>query len=116
MTSPVSAAHIQVLSAGAPKGGVAACAAAFSRDTAHEVVYRFATAPVLRAQVEKGEAEADIVIAPVPSMAKPAPTPNPAIISRRLRNTASSVTCVSFINQSGFRKYIIKIPFMLLKL
>jgi molybdate transport system substrate-binding protein len=68
MTSSVSAAHIQVLSAGAPKGGVAACAEAFSRDTAHEVVYRFATAPVLRAQVEKGEAEADIVIAPVPSM------------------------------------------------
>ncbi len=68
MTSPDSAEHIQVLSAGAPKGGVSNCAEYFSRDTAHEVAYRFATAPVLRAMVEKGEAEADIVVAPVPSM------------------------------------------------
>jgi molybdate transport system substrate-binding protein len=59
---------MQILSAGAPKGGVAKCAEAFSRETRHQVAYRFATAPVLRAQVTQGEAEADIVVAPVPSM------------------------------------------------
>ena len=68
MASPESAEHVQVLSAGAPKGGVSKCAEVFSRETAHRVAYRFATAPVLRAQVEAGEAEADVVVAPVPSM------------------------------------------------
>lgn len=68
MPAPDSAAHMQILSAGAPKGGVAACAEAFSRETGHQIAYRFATAPVLRAQVAQGEAEADIIVAPVPSM------------------------------------------------
>ncbi len=66
--SPDSVASIQVLSAGAPKGGVSMCAETFSRDTGHQVASTFATAPVLRARVEKGEAEADVVIAPVPNM------------------------------------------------
>lgn len=68
MPSSDSAEHIQVLSAGAPKGGVSKCAEVFSEETAHRVTCRFATAPVLRAQVEAGEAGADIVVAPVPSM------------------------------------------------
>ena len=68
MPSSDSAEHIRVLSAGAPKGGVSKCAEVFSEETAHRVTCRFATAPVLRAQVEAGEAEADIVVAPVPGM------------------------------------------------
>ena len=60
--------HIRILSAGAPKGGVRACAEAFTRDTGREVDVVFATAPVLRDRVERGEAEADIVIAPPATM------------------------------------------------
>jgi molybdate transport system substrate-binding protein len=59
---------IRILSAGAPKGGVSACIEAFTRDTGREVDIVFATAPVLRAHVERGEAEADIVIAPPATM------------------------------------------------
>ena len=59
---------IRVLSAGAPKGGVSACIDAFSRDTGRDVDIVFATAPVLREKVERGEAHADIVIAPPAAM------------------------------------------------
>lgn len=57
-------AHIRILSAGAPKGGVTACAGAFTRKTGQAVDIVFATVPVLRGRVERGEADADIVIAP----------------------------------------------------
>jgi len=59
-------AKIRILSAGAPKQGVRRCAETFARRTGHEVDIEFATAPVLRERVEKGEAEADILVAPVP--------------------------------------------------
>jgi molybdate transport system substrate-binding protein len=59
---------MRILSAGAPKGGVAECAEMFSRESGYQVACRFATAPVLRAEVDTGEAEADIVVAPVASM------------------------------------------------
>jgi molybdate transport system substrate-binding protein len=59
---------IRILSAGAPKGGVSACIDAFSRDTGRDVDIVFATAPVLRGQVERGGTQADIVIAPPAAM------------------------------------------------
>ncbi|MCK5273086.1 MAG: substrate-binding domain-containing protein [Alphaproteobacteria bacterium] len=59
-------ATIRILSAGAPKLGIGRCASTFARKTGHEVDVAFATAPVLREQVEKGEAEADLLVAPVP--------------------------------------------------
>jgi molybdate transport system substrate-binding protein len=61
-------AHIRILSAGAPKGGVSACIEAFTRDTGRDVDIVFATAPVLRGRIERGEADADIVIAPPAAM------------------------------------------------
>ena len=61
-------AHIRILSAGAPKGGVGACAETFAATTGGEVSVEFATAPVLRERVEGGRAAADIVVAPVPDM------------------------------------------------
>ena len=62
-------ATIRILSAGAPKTGVSRCAEAFTRDTGHQVSVSFATAPVLRGKVEAGKAAADVVIAPLPSLA-----------------------------------------------
>lgn len=66
MTSEMK--HIRILSAGAPKGGVSACAEAFARKTGQEADIVFATAPMLRGRVEGGEAGADIVIAPPTAM------------------------------------------------
>ncbi len=60
--------RIRILSAGAPKGGVAACADAFAAATGIAVAVEFATAPVLRERVEGGAANADIVVAPVPDL------------------------------------------------
>ncbi len=68
MTSDERAADIRVLSAGAPKTGVARCAEAYSNDSGHAVDVVFATAPVLRGRIESGEAAADVAIAPVPTM------------------------------------------------
>lgn len=62
------AAHIRILSAGAPKGGVSACVEAFTRKTGQAVDIEFATAPVLRGRVREGDADADIVIAPPAAM------------------------------------------------
>jgi molybdate transport system substrate-binding protein len=62
-------AAIQVLSAGAPKTGVARCAAAFERASGISVAYRFATATALRQAVGGGEADAEIVVAPVEAVA-----------------------------------------------
>jgi molybdate transport system substrate-binding protein len=58
-------ATIRILSAGAPKLGVTRCATAFTRKTGHEVDTEFATAPVLRDRIAKGEAAADVLVAPV---------------------------------------------------
>ncbi|MDH3239044.1 MAG: substrate-binding domain-containing protein [Alphaproteobacteria bacterium] len=54
---------IRVLSAGAPKGGVGLTAEAFESDTGHSFQISFATAPTIRAAVEGGTAEADVVVA-----------------------------------------------------
>ena len=59
---------IQVLSTGAPKGGVSGCSAAFQDQTGREVTINFVTAPVLRDQVEVGKAQADVIVAPVARM------------------------------------------------
>jgi molybdate transport system substrate-binding protein len=59
---------IQILSAGAPKQGVGDCAKSFAGETGNEVDVTFATAPVLRERVEKGEAAADLLVAPVALM------------------------------------------------
>tara|TARA_R110000787_G_scaffold38793_11_gene97526 strand:+ start:1192 stop:1899 length:708 start_codon:yes stop_codon:yes gene_type:complete len=63
MTDP-----LRILSTGAPKGGVSGCARAFEEATGRAVEVQFVTAPVLRELVEKGEAAADIVVAPVARM------------------------------------------------
>ena len=63
-----ASAKIRILSAGAPKLGVARCASSFTRKTGHEVDVAFATAPVLRERVERGEAAADLLVAPVSLM------------------------------------------------
>ena len=59
-----SAPPIQVLSTGAPKGGVSGCSAAFQDHTGRAVIVTFVTAPVLRDQVDAGSAEADVIVAP----------------------------------------------------
>jgi len=43
-------------------------AKAFHEEGGHKVIITFATAPVLRGKVERDEAAADIVIAPIPTM------------------------------------------------
>jgi len=57
---------IKILSAGAPKTGVARCAEAFTQKTGIPVSVEFATAPVLREAIGSGNGDADIVIAPIP--------------------------------------------------
>ena len=66
--SSQAAAEIKVLSAGAIRAGLIKLARAFEVETGHAVVITFATAPVLQGKVRKGEADADVVIAPVPMM------------------------------------------------
>lgn len=61
-------AMIRILSAGASKLGVGRCASAFARKTGHKVDVAFATAPVLRERIEKGEVAADLLVAPVALM------------------------------------------------
>lgn len=61
-------ATIRILSAGAPKLGVGRCANIFAGKTGHEVDIAFATAPVLRERMAKGEAAADMLVAPVALM------------------------------------------------
>ncbi len=55
---------IKILSAGAPKTGVARCAEQFASTTGQKFALEFATAPVLRERVNNNEANADIVVAP----------------------------------------------------
>ncbi len=61
----MSEKDIKILSAGAPKTGVARCAEAFSEKTGIAVEYEFATAPVLKETVGSGKCTADILVAPV---------------------------------------------------
>ncbi len=56
--------QLRILSAGAPKTGVARCAETFSIRRQVEVSVNFATAPVLREKVTTGNADADIIVAP----------------------------------------------------
>ena len=58
---------IKILSAGAPKTGVARCAEAFTQKTDIPVSVEFATAPELRNAIGSGTSDADIVVAPVPT-------------------------------------------------
>ena len=60
---------INVLSAGAPKGGVALTAEAFEGKTGHRFEITFATAPTIKAAVERGDADADVVVATAPAVA-----------------------------------------------
>jgi len=60
--------EINVLSGGAIKRGIADVAEAFEKETGCKVNITFATAPAMREKVEKGEAAADVICAPVPSM------------------------------------------------
>ncbi len=57
---------IRVLSGGAPKLGVTKCAEDFEAATEHTISLEFATAPVLRAEVEGGTSDADVIVAPEP--------------------------------------------------
>ncbi|NNK94594.1 MAG: substrate-binding domain-containing protein [Desulfobacterales bacterium] len=59
--------ELKILSAGAPKTGVARCAEAFTGKTDVPVSVQFATAPVLRDMIISGTSDADIVIAPIPA-------------------------------------------------
>ena len=55
---------IRILSAGAPKTGVARCAEQYEKATAQKFSLEFATAPVLRERIIGDEANADIIVAP----------------------------------------------------
>ncbi|MBT3361539.1 MAG: substrate-binding domain-containing protein [Rhodospirillales bacterium] len=59
---------IRILSAGAPKSGVRKCAEAFAEKTGQAFEVEFATAPVLKERVGAGQANADIIVAPVAAM------------------------------------------------
>ncbi|MDX1486251.1 MAG: substrate-binding domain-containing protein, partial [Alphaproteobacteria bacterium] len=60
---------IRVLSAGAPKGGIGATADAFAAKTGHGFELTFATAPKIKAMVEGGTVEADVVVATAEAVA-----------------------------------------------
>jgi molybdate transport system substrate-binding protein len=66
--SEKTSAPIQVLSTGAPKGGVSGCSTAFEEQTGRAVIVNFVTAPVLRDQVDAGNAQADVIVAPIARM------------------------------------------------
>ena len=63
------ASHFNILSAGAPKTGIARCAEAFCEADGCSFDIRFATAPVLRAEVEGGEVADDVINAPIAAQA-----------------------------------------------
>ena len=64
----MSAQAIRILSAGAPKTGVRACAEAFAARSGEPFEVEFATAPVIRERVSSGAAKADLVVAPLAAM------------------------------------------------
>lgn len=59
---------IRVLSAGAPKGGVARTAELFEKTTGHSFEITFTPAPRIKETVEGGTAEADVVVAAAPAV------------------------------------------------
>ncbi len=61
---------IKVLSAGAPKGGVTMTAEAFQDKTGHTFEVTFTPAPKIKAEVESGAADADVVVAAAPAVAE----------------------------------------------
>jgi molybdate transport system substrate-binding protein len=63
-----TARAMRILSAGAPKTGVRACAEAFAAKSGEAFEIEFATAPVIKERVSSGAADADIVVAPVAAM------------------------------------------------
>ena len=62
-------AALRILSAGAPKTGIRRCLEAFESAHGLSTSIAFATAPVLRDIVTRGDADADVVIAPVQATA-----------------------------------------------
>ena len=60
--------NIRILSAGAPKGGVARTAELFEKTTGHSFDITFTTAPKIREAVDSGTAEADVVVAAAPAV------------------------------------------------
>jgi molybdate transport system substrate-binding protein len=63
-----AARAMRILSAGAPKTGVRACAEAFAATSGETFEIEFATAPVIKERVSSGAADADLVVAPVAAM------------------------------------------------
>ena len=64
----ISRQPIRILSAGAPKIGVRKCAEVFAAQTGGDFEIEFATAPVLKQRVGGGEANANVVVAPLATM------------------------------------------------
>lgn len=62
----MTAVDLKILSAGALRIGVQNCIEAFSREAGCAADVRFATSPVLRADVESGSPDVDVVISPAP--------------------------------------------------
>jgi molybdate transport system substrate-binding protein len=56
---------VRILSAGAPKTGVRTCAETFAARCGQRFELELATAPVIKARVAAGTADADIVVAPL---------------------------------------------------
>jgi len=59
---------LRILSAGAPKTGVRLCAETFFGKSDHPFEVEFATAPVIKQRVTAGNANADVIVLPVPAM------------------------------------------------
>lgn len=60
--------EIKVLSGGAVRRGLESLAQSFERETGHKTAITFATAPVLRQNVESGEDPSDVIVVPAPMM------------------------------------------------
>lgn len=60
---------LRILSAGAPKTGIRRCLEAFESMNGVSATIAFATAPVLRDMVEQGDADVDLIVAPVQATA-----------------------------------------------
>jgi len=56
---------IKILSAGAPKTGVARCAEAFRKNTGIPVSFEFTTTPTLKETINSGSHDVNIVVAPI---------------------------------------------------
>src|SRR5258708_13688920 len=69
LASPVAAADIKVISAGAVRGLIGGMIADYSRQTGHKFDFKVGTTGQLRAIIASGE-PADLIIAPAPLMAE----------------------------------------------